>query len=186
MKDGFVYWANIGTLEENDPRNVPNPDGSVMRVSINGGPQTAIATGLRWPQQIAVDAMSVYWTTLDGNVSKAPIGGGPAVTIASGQAASGAIAVDAKNVYWGTQFTETIEYGAIMRADLATGTISTLASKQSIPCQFSPTATMSTGPILAAVARTISAASSRSRCPSYCCGGAPASAFWRRMRAASA
>jgi hypothetical protein len=129
VHDGFVYWANSGTVLLRNGYWVASNDGAIMRVPISGGAPTTIAAGLAPPGQIGVDGVSVYWGSGDNMIRKAPVGGGASVILASGQPTSGALAVDATNVYW-SNFDGR---GTIMRAELATGKISRLASHQSIP-----------------------------------------------------
>jgi hypothetical protein len=77
-------------------------DVAVMKVPVNGGAPTILASGQKFPGGIVVDAANVYWTNgWDvGTVMKVPLGGGTPTILASGQVTPGAIAVDATSVYW--------------------------------------------------------------------------------------
>ena len=71
---------------------------------------------------IAVDATSIYWTTLDGAVRKTPFAGGSTVTIASSTNVARAIAVDATHVYWDAD-------GSVAKVALDGGPVTVLATK---------------------------------------------------------
>ncbi|MGO9834599.1 MAG: DUF5050 domain-containing protein [Polyangiaceae bacterium] len=116
-----VYWTNGA------------PDGSVMKVSIDGGTATTLASGQDTPYGIAVDSTSVYWTnrTYDGSVMKVGLSGGSPTTLAASQTEAAGIAVDATNVYWVTSGNGTT--GTVVKVPLNGGTATTLASGQSNP-----------------------------------------------------
>ena len=85
-----VYWDGVKT---------------VMRVPLAGGSSTAVASGQHNPTSVAVELVSVYWTTMgtggaSGTVMKAAIDGGPAATLASNQDYPSGIKVDGQGVYW--------------------------------------------------------------------------------------
>jgi hypothetical protein len=99
-----VYWT-----EEDCPGNGGSCESGVMKVSLEGGTTTTLASWAALPSagdgpgtQIAVDATSVYWTEGGGTVMKVSLGGGTPVTLASHQNTPNAIAVDATSVYWTT------------------------------------------------------------------------------------
>jgi hypothetical protein len=87
-----VYWTNS--------------DGRIMKVPIDGGTPTTLASGLSGPPfTLAIDDVNVYFTkeygtpTGPGYVMRVPKTGGCFMALAPGGNLQG-IAVDAKNVYW--------------------------------------------------------------------------------------
>ena len=97
-----VYFLREGTWS-----GTYNKDGSVSRISINGGTVTPLATDQDWPMAVAVDANNVYWvnqgTAPDlGKVMRMPKGGGTPAEVASGQIMPCGIAVNASAVFWMT------------------------------------------------------------------------------------
>jgi sugar lactone lactonase YvrE len=117
-----VYWTGLAVPAE----------GIVMKVPLNGGTATVLASAQAKPYTIAVDAASVYWANYnDGTIMKVPIGGGAIVKLVSGQPVapgSTGIAVDATSVYWTTG-----SGGSVMKVPLAGGVPTTLASGQATP-----------------------------------------------------
>lgn len=119
------------------PPEVPPQCGGDKATSTGASP---LASGQPQPSALAVDATSVYWTTLSGlssatgelggMVMKVPIGGGKPTTLATSPT-PWAIAVDASNVYWaeaGCVYDDTA--CAILEAPLSGGAPTTLVASQ--------------------------------------------------------
>jgi len=96
-----VYWVDTGDLAGNN--------GAVMQVAANGASlPVPLAPSQPFPQGIAADGTSVYWSTSfdaqrsssSGEIRKIPIGGGAITPLATGQDAPGPVARDASFVYW--------------------------------------------------------------------------------------
>jgi hypothetical protein len=110
---------------------------TVTTVSVSGGTTTGLAVS-EFPNYVAVDAKSVYWTgyqpgvPTQGTVMKAPLGGGTSTTLASGQNAPRGVAIDAANVYW-LNNTNSGSTGTVMKVPIGGGSPTTLASGQSMP-----------------------------------------------------
>ena len=83
--------------------DVPSNTETLVRVSKGCSARTTLASGTGFPDAIAVDSNSLYWTDEARTVSKVPKGGGAVTVLASGQAAPYAIATDGTNVYWMNQ-----------------------------------------------------------------------------------
>lgn len=94
VDEAYVYWTNLGSLE------TPT-DGSVMKVPLDGGPATILASGQYAASAIAVDADRVYWVSYN-SVYSVPLGGGAVVPLyeASVPVEITGLAVDATAVYW--------------------------------------------------------------------------------------
>jgi hypothetical protein len=101
-------------------------DGTLSRVPADGSGMavTLPAPGAR---DLALDASYVYWAG-DKTVSRAPKAGGPATVIATSPHAVLGLAVDATSVYYVTQFASGGLQGELVRADLAGGVPTVLAS----------------------------------------------------------
>jgi hypothetical protein len=56
-----IYWVNTGTA--------PKSDGAVLRAALDGTNVQTLASGQKFPLNLALDAGHVYWTTLDGGLS---------------------------------------------------------------------------------------------------------------------
>ncbi len=90
---GFVYWANLEAAPDTP---------SVLRVPSEGGPVETLASDVRSPLSIALDATHVYATEyeLDGRLVRVPRGGGATETVVQGAAPLTGVAVDASGVYF--------------------------------------------------------------------------------------
>jgi hypothetical protein len=129
-----VYWA----------------DGSdVLAVPVGGGAVTTVASQQSAARSIAVDAANVYWVngvstvsdtdgsiTSDTNVVRAPKGGGQAVTLATGLTFVDSLAMDSLYVYWVETGTLAVPLNVVMRAPIAGGVTTTIAtgSGSNCPC----------------------------------------------------
>ena len=92
MSDGTsIYFANYA-----DP-------GAVYRQGFSDPNPTPLASDLKAPSGVAVDASYFYWTNSgDGTVIRTSLQGGAALTLSTGEAEPWAITVDTNDVFFTT------------------------------------------------------------------------------------
>jgi hypothetical protein len=92
-----------------------------------GSAPTTLATSGPWGDggYLAVDASSVYWTTLS-TVMKVGVNGGSPVTLAAGGNNFQCLAIDGQALYW-----DDSGAGTILKVPLGGGQVTTLASGES-------------------------------------------------------
>jgi hypothetical protein len=113
--DFFLYWAKA--------------DGSVKRVSLDGGPPTTLVSGRQLPGALAVDETHIYWASSNGEIGRAPKGGGDPETIIQAGDGSG-LALDANNIYF------TTSAGTVQRRSKQGGDLTALAVDQKVASDF--------------------------------------------------
>lgn len=113
--DFFLYWAKA--------------DGSVKRVSLDGGPPTTLVSGRQLPGSLAVDGTHVYWSSSNGEIGRAPKEGGDPETVVQAGDGSG-LALDATNLYF------TTSAGTVQRRPKQGGESTVLAEGQKVSSDF--------------------------------------------------
>ena len=114
VADGdFVYWSLT--------------DGSVNRVSVDGGKVQTVVSGLTMPAQLVVDDSRVYWSTLDGGIGSAPKAGGDTTSLAEGEDGTVGLQLDDKNVFWARSS------GEVKKAEKGGGALTLLATDPTRP-----------------------------------------------------
>jgi hypothetical protein len=91
---GNVFWADWGPYVV----DAGYPQGSIMKLPLDGGMVVKLVSPVDQPYNIAVDSKNVYWTQ-PGAVMSVPVGGGSPTVVARGQTPD-SIAVDDTSVYW--------------------------------------------------------------------------------------
>jgi len=94
----FVYWIDRGATSEQQ-----SVGGAVMRTTLNGLITTVLDSDLTSPDNLAVDASSVYWsvqTQSGAAIMKVQKDGTGAAIIVSGVAAGGLFAIAGDDIYW--------------------------------------------------------------------------------------
>jgi hypothetical protein len=117
-----VYWVDYATPTNGGSVNV-QPSGLVNQAFV-------LASGQSFPNGIAVDDTSVYWTNSakDGGVMKINVGGGTPEALADNLGQPFGIAVDDTSVYWTNQ-----DDGTVRKVPLDGGAQVTLATGQAKP-----------------------------------------------------
>lgn len=114
--DFYLYWTKA--------------DGSVRRVSLDGGPPATIVEGRQLPGSIAVDETHVYWASSDGAIERALKEGGDVESIVEAGHAS-KLVIDASHVYF------IADGGTVQKKAKAGGALTTLATGQTVSSELS-------------------------------------------------
>jgi len=98
-----VYWTTLFDWTSED--GAIFRDGKVMKVPLNGGEPSTLASGLIRPAAIALDEAHVYWAESghsgsDGEVMAVPLDGGAPNALAIWLVAPSSVAVGGPEVYW--------------------------------------------------------------------------------------
>ena len=107
VDDTHVYWVNTLCAPPNDG-GAECTENAIVSVPLGGGAPTTLASGEGQGEQIALDAVNVYWTTSSrdnsqfgmGPVLVVPKAGGTPATLASGQYDPTGIAVNENSAVW--------------------------------------------------------------------------------------
>jgi Domain of unknown function (DUF5050) len=121
VDDAFVYWTNYSS-----------PDGSINRVSKNGGEPRLLAAGQDGAFYLALSAGHVYWTNHSGfgkTVMRVSRDGGEPAAIAKFQNNPTYVAVDQHAAYW----TNLTKHGTVMKWETAGGELQKIADDQAGP-----------------------------------------------------
>jgi hypothetical protein len=107
-----VYWATFA----------PAPGGAIQRRHISGstpGAAVTIASGLDYPNGIALDADNVYWSNRGSgtivSLAKTAGAGTAPTTLVADQRAPGSLTTDGTNVYWVNEGSSSVQSGAIIK-----------------------------------------------------------------------
>jgi hypothetical protein len=121
--DGYIYWTD-------------DDDGTVTRLSKDGGVPLVLATAQRGANAITIAGGWLYWVNHRhegrGTVVRMPAEGGDVEIIEGGQELPCSIAVFEDTVVW-TTFGDGLATGTVMMKKLGGGPAVTLASKQKQP-----------------------------------------------------
>ena len=115
VDDFFVYWAT--------------QDGSVKRVSRDGGKATTLVSGQQAPMTIAVDDKHVYWSGEDGTIARTAKQGGTEEVLAHAGHESW-LAIDPTHVYF------TTAAGTVQKRSKDDESMTALAADQQVTHQF--------------------------------------------------
>jgi hypothetical protein len=113
--DFFVYWST--------------QDGSVKRVSIDGGKPTTLISGQPPASTLAVDETHLFWASSDGQIARTPKEGGAAEPLAEAGHDTG-FAIDPTHIYF------TTSEGTVQKRAKDDGATTDLAAQQKVRSQF--------------------------------------------------